>query len=88
MFTAAGDQDLFRFVVQAVVTFELGYNGLLERRCAIDRGITGEAVIDGLDGGAADMLRCTEIRLAGTQPDDVAAFGAQLGDTRGYCQGR
>jgi len=87
LLAAAGDQDLFGGIVQAVVALELGDDGLLQRGGATHRGVLGETLVDGRDGGILDVLRCIEIRLAGSQSDDVLAFGFQFGRTGGDGEG-
>ena len=67
LLAAAGDQDLVRLVLEAVVALELGDDGLLELRRAVHRRVLGEAVVDGRDGGLLDVIRGVEVRLPGAR---------------------
>jgi hypothetical protein len=88
LLAAAGDQDLLRRIVQAVVALELGDDGALEFRRAVHGGVLGEAVADGGDGGLFDVIRGVEVRLAGAKADHVLAGGAQLLGAGGDGEGR
>ena len=85
---AGRDQDLGALVGDAVVALEFCDDRVLEFVDAVDIGVAGEAGADGGDPGLHDVLRGIEIRLAGTQSDDVFAFGLELGGAGGDGQGR
>ena len=77
LLAAAGDQDLLRGKVEAILPLELGDHRGLEAGHAVYRGVLGEALIDRLDGRGLDVIRGVEVRLPGAQPDDVLAGGLE-----------
>ena len=66
------------FVVEPVLALELGRDRLAQRLDAGDGRIFRLAALDGGDGGALDVVRRVEIRLADRQRDDVAPGGFQI----------
>jgi hypothetical protein len=85
---AGRHQDLRARVGDTVVALELGDDGVLEFRDALDRGVAREPVLDRRDAGLGDVRRGVEIRLTDPQPDDVVAFGFQFGDATRQGHGR
>lgn len=73
LLAAAGDQNLIWGVVKAVVSLELGDDGLLELRSTVHRGVFGETVIDRANGGAFDVIRGVEVRLTSAEANDILA---------------
>jgi hypothetical protein len=84
---AVRDDDLLCRELQSVVLPELAQDRRLEFRRAVDLRVAGLPVVDGLDGGFADVGRCVEIGLAGAQRDDVAALGTQLHPPHAHLDG-
>ncbi len=78
MLAAAGHQDLGRLVGQAVVGLKFLDNGLFELGDAAHRGIAGEALFDGPDGGFPDVVRSLEVRLPHPEVDYVDPLGLEL----------
>ncbi|MNE72451.1 hypothetical protein D3C80_1683950 [compost metagenome] len=79
--------DLVGFVLQAVLARELGRDGGLQFRHAVGVGVLGLAAADGLDGRRLDVVGGVEVRFAGAQTDDVAAFAFQFPGPGGHGQG-
>ena len=78
MLAAGADDRLRGFVVEPVLALELGRDRLAQRLDAGDGRIFRLAALDGGDGGALDIVRRVEIRLADRQRDDVAPGGFQF----------
>jgi hypothetical protein len=74
---ARRDVHLGRLVGQAVFAGELGADGFLQFRDAVDVGVLGLAGVDGGDGRLLDVVGGVEVGLAGAQADDVATFALQ-----------
>ena len=74
LLAAGAHGNLARLVVETVFPLELGDHRRLELGDAVHVGIFGgPAVPDRLDGRFLDVVGGVEIRLAGAEPDDVAA---------------
>src|SRR3546814_13419019 len=69
---------LFRSVVEAVLTLELGGDRLAQLGNAGDRRVLCLAAVDGVDRGFLDIVRRIEIRLAGAEADHVTALCFQV----------
>ena len=67
-----------RVVVDAVEAAEMGGDRLAQLRQAVVRGVGGQAVLDGADGGLADAVRRDEVGLADAERDDAVGGGDQL----------
>ena len=78
MFAAATDDDLGRFVGQAIFAFEFVGNRLAQFGNAAARGVFGEPFVQRFDRSVFDMLRRVEIRFTRAEADDVLAFGLHL----------
>ena len=78
MFAAAGDDDLRRFVSQAVVAFEFVGDGLAEFRDAGGRGVFGKTIGERLGAGVLDVLGRVEIRFTCAKANDVDAVRFHL----------
>ena len=61
-----------------VFTLKFRNDGLFQLAGAVDRGVLGKPPMQGIDRGLFDMLRGIEIRLTGTQSDDILTLGAQF----------
>ena len=88
LFTATGHQNFFGFVVESIVPLEFFYDGFFQSGGAVHRRVFGEPVLYSFNRGIFDVAGCIEIRLAGTQADDVLAGGTHLGGTCRDGQGR
>ncbi|MNV28831.1 hypothetical protein D3C71_1200340 [compost metagenome] len=84
---ARGDVNLVGFVGQAVLARELGDDGGLQLGHAVGVGVFRLAALDGLDGRRLDVVGRVEVRFAGAQTDDVAAFAFQFPGPGGHGQG-
>ena len=74
LLAAGADGDLRGLVVEAVLALELARDRLLQLGEPVDRGVLRRlAALDRLDRGLLDVVGRVEIRLAGAEPDDVAA---------------
>ena len=74
LLAAGADDDLARLVVEPVLALELARDRGLEFGNAVDRGVLrGLAALDRLDRRLLDVVRRVEVRLAGAEPDHVAA---------------
>ena len=80
---AARDQDLVALVLEAIVAAELADDRVLQLVRAVDIRVTREAAADRRDAGLGDVRRRVEIRLAGTEADDVLALGLEACRARG-----
>ena len=78
MLAARVHGDLLRRIIDIVVTLELGDDRLLQRRDAVDRGILGHPVTDGLNGSVLDKVRRVKIRLPGRQTYHINALRFQI----------
>src|SRR6185436_16516394 len=76
-------QDLVALVGNLVVALELRNDRVLELDDAVDVRVTREALADRVDTRVRDVDRRVEVRLAGTQADDVLALGLQFRGARG-----
>ena len=73
-------------VADAVETMEVGGDQLSQFRQAGIGGIRGVALLDGADGGLADVVGRGEIRLADTEGNDAIGGGDEFeeaSDARG-----
>ena len=87
LLAAGADRHLARLVLEAVLALELGDDGRLQLRNAVDVGVLGLALAQRLDGRLLDVVGRVEVGLAGGQRDDVAAFGLQLARLRRHSDG-
>src|ERR1019366_9404813 len=78
MLTAARDDDLGGLVGEAVLAFVFVGDGRAQLGDAGGGGVFGEAGGQGLGGGVFDVLRGVEVRLAGTEADDVQTVRLHL----------
>ena len=62
-FLFTGNNDLGRFVIQAIVFFQFIADSLSESRCACRRCIACLTIIDRIDTCLTDMFRCIKIRF-------------------------
>jgi hypothetical protein len=74
---AAGDEDLIALIFEAIVAAELADDGVLDLVCAVNICVTCMAATDGGDAGLANIRGRVEIGLAGTEADNVLAFGLE-----------
>jgi hypothetical protein len=79
-------ENLVALVADVVVALELRDDRVLELDDAVDIRVTREALADRVDAGVGNVRGRVEIRLAGTQADDVLALGFQFRGTRGDCE--
>ena len=84
---ATGDQNLLARVIETVVTPELGDDGVLQFRGAIDAGIARLALANGGHTGIRNVGGGIEIRLADAQADDISARRLQLQHPGGEGEG-
>ncbi len=88
MLPAATGHDFRRRVREVVVAGQLRDHGFLQLERTADRRVLRPACGDRLRGRRLDVLRRVEIRLAGTEIDDVPALATQFGERRGDRQSR
>ena len=81
MFCAAGDDDVARLILKAILPLELSNDSLSQCQCACNRGVAGVTAFDGLATRNPDVFRRIEIGLANRQVDDVLALALQLGES-------
>lgn len=75
MFCPVGDDDLGRFIIEAVVGLEFVGDGLAEFRDAAGRGVFGESSIEGGHRGGLDVLWGVVVGFTGSEAANVDALG-------------
>lgn len=87
MLGAAADDDLVRGYGQAVFGGQFGYDRVFEIFGSGAWRVFCEAFVDGVDSGFTDRVGRVEVRLSGSEGDDIFTFGTQGVGFRGNREG-